>query len=77
MFQVVWLQTALDELADLWLQEGSAVRQDDHRRRTTTRIPALVAGRGPYEQGEIRARTARLRRHPVYPAGLIWRRHSR
>jgi hypothetical protein len=57
MFRVVWLQIALDELADAWLQGDSALRK------------AITAashdidqrlGRDPHEEGESRPGGRRL-----------------
>lgn len=57
MFQVVWLQTALDELAAIWLEEGSALRQ-----AITAAAHAIdpLLHVDPQNQGESRADGQRI-----------------
>ena len=65
MFQVVWLEASLDELAEIWTQADSSVRQAitvaansiDHELRTS-----------PYDQGESREGEERV--FYVYPLGI-------
>jgi hypothetical protein len=65
MFQVVWLEASLDELADIWTHADSSVRQAitiaansiDYELRTS-----------PYNQGESREGQERV--FYVYPWGF-------
>ena len=57
MFRVAWLQTALNELAALWLKADTALRKSV---TTVTHQVDLALKTAPLEQGESRANGRRL-----------------
>ena len=71
MFQVLWLQTALDELAAAWLRADSALRQ-----AITTATHAIdpLLQVAPNEQGESRANDQRILFQP--PLGVTFEVHQ-
>jgi hypothetical protein len=66
-FEVVWTQTALDNLATAWTRADSAMRQD--LTRATREIDRLLQS-DPHNQGESRASNRRITFQP--PLGVIF-----
>jgi len=67
MFQVVWLQSALDELAALWMQADSAGRRSITA--ATESIDQLLQT-DPAEKGESRSQGRRILLQP--PLGVTF-----
>ncbi|HZY86200.1 MAG TPA: hypothetical protein VFE78_15310 [Gemmataceae bacterium] len=67
MFEVVWLQTALDELAALWVPAASALRQSI---TAATHLIDQELQRDPENQGESRQEGERALF--VYPLGVTF-----
>ena len=65
MFRVEWLQSALDELAAVWVPAGSALRQAI---TTAAHEAELQLQRNPEEEGESRPRGDRV--HFALPLGI-------
>ena len=71
MFQVVWLQTALDELAATWLRADSTLRQAI---TSATHAVDHLLQLEPHDQGESRANDQRILFQP--PLGVTFEVHQ-
>jgi hypothetical protein len=67
MFQVVWLQTALDELAEAWIHADSLIRQEITR--ASKEIDRKLQS-DPNQQGESRPQGRRV--FFQYPLGVAF-----